>query len=394
MTRGLHIKVLKKQLELHSMNFKKINIDLNNIFEYFKSLSILFKISLLLTVLSCTYWSFIVSDRFVSTAHLQVNHTDLKATAVDVVSLLSGQTGNNRPDQLVLKDYLLSEEVLLKLDAKFNLRQHYSDGDIDIISRMWPIHGELEWFYRYYLSKVNIDLDEFSGLLVVSVEAFNPVMSKKITDMLVLEGQVFLNRTEHKLAQSQVDFLDEQVERMGMKAMQARQAVLDFQNKKNLVSPQNTAESTQAIINTLEAKASELEIEKNALSAYLLPGHASLLQVNQQIKAVQSQIAQQKSKLTSTKAKSLNQLVEEIQRLQAQAIFAEEVYKSALVTLEKGRLETLRTIKIVSLVKPPVMPEYPLQPRRLYNCFVSVVLIWVLAGVLSLLIAVIKDHKE
>jgi capsular polysaccharide transport system permease protein len=359
-----------------------------------KSLNSLVNLSILLTVLFCFYWGFLASDRYVSIAHLQVSHTDLRASPVDVVGLLSGNTSNNRSDQLMLKEYLLSEEMLLKLEAKFNLRQHYSDEKVDIISRMWFRNNKLEWFHRYYLSMVNIDLDEFTGLLVVRVEGFNPIMAKNIADMLVHEGQIFLNKIEHELSQTQVNFLIEQVEIMGGKLIQARQSILDFQNKKNLISPQNASETTLAIISTLEAKVSELEIEKNALSAYLLPGHASLLQVEQQIKAVRSQIADQKNKLTSAKGKSLNQVVEEMQRLQAQALFAEEVYKSALMTLEKGRLETLRTIKIVSVVRPAVLPEYPLKPQRLYNSIVCVVIIWVLTGVIMLLVAVIKDHTE
>lgn len=340
------------------------------------------------------YWTLIASDRYVSTAHIQVNRTDLRPSSVDIASMLTGQNDNNRSDLLLLRDYLLSEEMLLKLDAKFNLKLHYSDSGIDLISRMWSVNNPLEWFHRYYLSSVQIELDEFSGLLIIKTEGFTPLFSKQMADMLVLEGELFLNQSAHKLARSQVDFLVEQVESMGERAMKARQAVLDFQNRKNLVSPQTTAESTQAIINSLEAKLSELQIERNSLSSYLLPGHASLLLIAQQIKAVESQIADQKARLTSTKGRTLNEVVEEMQRLQAQALFAEEVYKSALITLEKGRLEALRTIKMVSLVRPPVLPEYPMQPRRLYNTLLSITLTWMLGGIMLLLVAVIKDHQE
>ena len=370
---------------------------MNLINKFFGSLSLaraFIVTCVLINFLLVIYWALIASDRYVSTAHIQVNRTDLRASSVDIASLLTGQSDNNRQDLLLLRDYLLSEEMLLKLDAKFNLRQHYSDTGVDLISRMWSLSNPLEWFHRYYLSMVQIELDEFTGLLVIKTEAFTPLLSKQLADMLVMEGELFLNRSAHKLAMSQVDFLVEQVESMGERAMKARKAVLDFQNRKNLVSPQTTAESTQAIINSLEARLNELQVERSSLSSYLLPGHASLLLIAQQIKAVESQIADQKARLTSTRGRTLNQVVEEMQRLQAQALFAEEVYKSALVTLEKGRLEALRTIKMVGLVRAPVLPEYPLKPRRLYNTLLSVALTWMLGGILLLLVAVIKDHQE
>lgn len=347
-----------------------------------------------LNVLFCFYWIFVASNRYVTTAHLQVNNTDLRSSNVDILSMFSGQAASNRTDLMMLKDYLLSEPTLIKLDAMLHLRNHYSDPSIDAISRMWRIDNELEWFYRYYLSRVQIDLDEFSGLLIIKAEGFTPEISKKIVDFLVIEGELFLNSSAHRLAQSQVEFLEEQVDKIGLRAIHARQAVLDFQNKKNLVSPQATTESLQVIINSLDAKLNELQIERNALEAYLLPGHASLLLVSQQIKAVELQIAEQKARLTSPKGKTLNQVVEEMQRLQAQAIFAEEIYKSALRTLEQGRLETLRTIKMVTLARAPVIPEYPMEPRRFYNSLLSIILSWMLGGILLLVVAVVKDHRE
>jgi len=51
--------------------------------------------------------------------------------------------------------------------------------------------------------------------------------------------------------------------------------------------------------------------------------------------------------------------------------FAEDVYKTALVALENGRIEATRTLKKVSVLQRPTVPQYPLEPRRIYkhHCF-------------------------
>jgi hypothetical protein len=66
--------------------------------------------------------------------------------------------------------------------------------------------------------------------------------------------------------------------------------------------------------------------------------------------------------LTSAKGQSLNKTVEEYQRLELEAQFQQDAYKSALVALEKGRVEATRTLKKVLVLQSPSMPEYPLRP--------------------------------
>jgi capsule polysaccharide export protein KpsE/RkpR len=68
-------------------------------------------------LLAAVYWLAIASDRFVSEAHVIIQRTDLPGgQAMDFVSLLGG-AGGNRGDQLLLRDHLLSVDMLQKLDA-------------------------------------------------------------------------------------------------------------------------------------------------------------------------------------------------------------------------------------------------------------------------------------
>jgi capsular polysaccharide transport system permease protein len=51
-------------------------------------------------------------------------------------------------------------------------------------------------------------------------------------------------------------------------------------------------------------------------------------------------------------------------------------------------------IKKVSILQAPTRPQYPLQPRRLYNLVVFVLVAMILAGIIHLLAAIIRDHKD
>lgn len=346
------------------------------------------------SALSAVYWVFIASDRYVSEAHVIIQRTDFAGGPnLDFSSLLGGANGG-RADQLLLRSHLLSVDMLKKLDAALHLRAHYADPQRDPLSRMWDKDAPIERFHKHYLERVSVELDEYAGVLMVKAEGFDPQTAHAIATELVQEGERFMNQMAHTLAQTQVAFLETQVTDMNARAMQARQAVLGFQNKNGLVSPQATAENISGIVAKLEAQRTELETQRSALQSYLVPSHPSIVQIDQQIAAVGKQLAQEQARLTSPRGRTLNLAVEEFQRLEMQAAFTQDVYKTALVALEKGRIEATRTIKKVSVLQAPTAPEYPLQPRRLYNTLVFALVAMLLAGVAHLLAAIVRDHTD
>jgi capsular polysaccharide transport system permease protein len=351
--------------------------------------------ALIASVAAAVYWLAIASDRYVSEAHVIIQRTDLPGgQQVDFSSLLGGAGGGSRTDQLLLRDYLLSVDMLTKLDASLGLRAHYSDTARDPISRMWREGIATEWFHRHYLSRVSVEFDDYAGVLLIKAQAYDPKMARAITARLVDEGERFMNALASNLAQEQVAFLEKQVAQMSVRALEARQAVLGYQNKKGLVSPQTTAESIAGIVAKLEAQRTELQTQLSASQAYLVPTHPGIIQTGQQIAAVEKQITQEKAKLASPGGEALNRVVEEFQRLELNAVFAQDVYKTALVALEKGRIEATRTIKKVSVLQSPTTPEYALEPRRFYNTLVFLLIAMLVAGVVHLLAAIVRDHKD
>lgn len=352
-------------------------------------------LALLAILLSTLYWLVLASDRYVSESHIIIQRTDLTGgQSVDFTSILAGTSGVNRSDQLLLRDYLLSMDMLKKLDANLNLKAHFSDKQHDIVSRMWLKQPTFERFYHYYLSRVHVELDDYAGVLVIKAEAYNPQTAHAIVAMLVSEGERYMNALAHQLAQDQVTFLEQQVAQNNARALQARQVLLSYQDKKGLVSPQAVAESIVTLVAKLEAQRTELETQRSALQSYLVPSHPNIIQINQQIAAVMHQIAQEQAKLASVSGKTLNRTVEEFQRLEMEAAFTHDVYKTSLVALEKVKVEVTRTIKKVSVLQSPTLPEYPLQPRRIYNTMVFILFILMMAGVMHLLLAIVRDHKD
>lgn len=355
----------------------------------------LLTITLAAILLAALYWLLIASDRYVSEARVVIQRTDLPGgQSMDFASLLGGANSSIRSDQLLLREHLMSVDLLRKLDAQLDLRSHYSNSKRDLLSRLWFEDASIEWFHRHYLTRVGVNLDEYAGVLVIQAQAYDPLMAQAITRQLVQEGEQTMNQLAHQLAQAQVEFLEQQVGSLHQRVLETRRALLDFQDQKGLASPQASAESIAAIVARLESQRAELQTQRSALQAYLVPTHPSIVLLDQQITAIQQQIGQEQNKLASAGGKTLNRTVEAFQRLEMEAGFAQDVYKTALIALEKGRVEATRTLKKMSLLQAPSLPEYPLQPYRIYNLLVFAIVAMVMAGVTHLLMAIVKDHTD
>lgn len=354
-----------------------------------------FWLAVLLCVVAVMYWGLIASDRYVSEAHVIIQQTDSPvATSLDILSMIGTSGGPTRADQLLLRDHLLSVDMLAKLDSQLGLREHYSDRRNDVLSRLWTPDISQEWFHWYYLRRTGVELDEYAGVLIVRAEAFTPEKAHEIASVLVEEGERYMNQVAHRLAQEQVAFIEKQVAQMSERVIKARQAVLIFQNERNLASPQGTAEALFGIISQLEAQLITLKTQREALLGYQHARSPAVVDLDLQVAAVKKQIAQEQTRLTSSQRQTLNRIVEEYQRLEMNAEFAQETYKSGLTALEKQRVEAGRMLKMVSVLQSPTHPQYPLEPKRMYNTTVFILSTLLLSGILNLLRVIVREHRD
>ena len=346
------------------------------------------------SLLCILYWTF-SSDRYVSEATILIQNTEQISTpSLDVATLLSGMGGPNKSDQLLLSEYLLSVDMLKKIDKALNIRVHYSNDKLDFISRMWLGKYYLEWFYRYYLSRVSITYDEISGVLRIQAQAYDPDTAYNIAKLLVNEGEKFMNEMSHSLARAQVAFLDKQVIQSQTEVIQSSNKLLNFQNQKGLVSPKATIESIHAIISKLEENKIQLQTQISSLPSNLDKNHPTIKSLKKSLLAVEYQISQEKLKLASSNGKSLNALMEEEQFLKLELKFKQDIYQTSLLALEKGKMNAARALKQASILHQPFLPEYAWLPRRIYNIICTICITVLILGIVNLLKLIILDHVD
>ena len=343
-------------------------------------------------VLVSFYWLVLAEDRYVSKATVVLESPQVAMPEISFSSLMGGGGGNTK-DLLLLREHLLSVDMVRVLDAQLNIRNHYSENG-DFFAKLRDPSVPIEDLHEYYLRRVEVELDEYAGVLNIYVQGYTPEFAHSMASLLLEAGENHMNEMGHRLADEQVRFLERQMVRLEERFNDTRAQLLEFQNEHGLVSPSSTVESINQVVATLEADLARFQAQRNALASFQSAQSAELRQVERNIEALRDQIVEQRDRLAQATGNSLNRISAEYETLELQAQFAQETYSSALAALENTRLEAARKLKQVSVLQSPLFPEYATKPDRLYNATVFAIVVIFLAFILSMLVLIIRDHRD
>lgn len=90
------------------------------------------------------------------------------------------------------------------------------------------------------------------------------------------------------LPKDQVNFLEGQVSKLYDQVQKSRRTMLEFQEKKGLISPEAAAQVLAAIVANLQGQLADLQAQRSAMQAYLVADHPSIVLVEQRIEAIES----------------------------------------------------------------------------------------------------------
>lgn len=342
-------------------------------------------------VLVSAYWTLWATDRYVSRTVVVLESPQLASPDISMSSILGGGGGSS--DLLLLREHLLSVDMLRRAQETLDLREHYSSHG-DFFARLRDPDVPIEDLHQYYRSRVQIDMDEYAKVLKIEVQAFTPEFAHQLATLLLEAGEEHMNEMGQRLAEEQVLFLEQQLGRLSERLDVARADLLDYQNEHGLVSPTNTVESLNQVVGTLEGELARLQARRSALGSFQSAQSSEMVRVESEIRALREQIDQERDRLAQATGDSLNRISSEYQTLELRAQFAQETYSSAMSALENTRIEAARTLKQVSVLQSPVLPEYAVEPRRLYNATVFGILALFVTFILNMIVLIVRDHRD
>ncbi|MEY4907051.1 MAG: hypothetical protein RL260_769 [Pseudomonadota bacterium] len=349
-------------------------------------------------LLAALYYSLLASDRYVSTTVLTVRRAGHEASSVNgLAMLLPGAAAMSQEDTRYLREYLHSQGLLLRLDAELKLRQHYESAHTDLLHRLWPDASQ-EQLLEYWRRRVEIALDEVSGLLSVRVQGFDPDQVQRINQALLREAEAFVNDISHRIADEQLAFAKGELQRAEEQLTSTQRTLVEFQTRHRMLDPQADAQATGQRAAELRGRLTKLEAELATKRAFLNEDAPDLVTLKAELAAIRQQVGRETQSATTNGStaggEGLNRLAVTFHDIKTRAALADGAYRSALTAVEATRIEASRKVKSLVVIEPPTRPQTAEFPRRLYELSTLLLLCLVVFGIAHLAIATVREHRD
>lgn len=354
-----------------------------------------FLVVILPMVLVTVYYIFIATTLFASESKVIVKHTTDSASELVGLSLpfLGGTGGASDEDALHLKEFLQSADILERLDKRLGLRKEYSLKKLDIINMLSP-WATKEEFLRLYRKRVDIGFDDKTGVLTIRTLGSTAEFAQKLNQTILQEAEKFINELSHKIAREQVDFASQELRRARKGLDEAKENLLGYQNKNEILDPAISAEVANRVIADLQAQLVSKEIELNTLGSMLQSNAAQVVTLRKSIVDIRRQIEIEKQKLVSPDVLALNRVAASYLDYKAMVDFQTDIYKVSLAAFEKMRLDAIRKVKSLAIISNPQLAEESENLKHVYMLAAWLFGLSLLFGLTKLTIEIIEDHRD
>ena len=341
-------------------------------------------------VLSATYYGFIETERYVSTAVFSVRSSDsVVSPSFELGGFAIG--GSSAQDIYFVQQYLMSWDLLEILDSEIELRKAWSDSLIDPISRL-SADASNENFLKYYQNMLSIKLDSTSHMITIEVQGFDAQYTQNMLKVMLNKSEEFVNKLTNNLAYEQLYFVTEEIETNWKRLVASRSALLAFQNEHVIVDPKVDASQIASVIAQLQSNLAEAQTQLIELRGYLSETAPDVVSVKRRIQALITQIDTERKRLTGSGAIPLNNIMMEYENLLFDVEFANEIYRTSLVSLEKVHIEASKKIKSLVVVAQPNLPDEVTYPDRPYMLATITAFLLLTFGILSVIYAAVREH--
>ncbi len=346
------------------------------------------------TALAVIYFGLIASDVYISESRFVVRSPQRQAQT-GLGALLQG-TGFSRSqdDTYSVHDFILSRDALKELDDQLGVRKAYSSKEADFINRFPGVDWDdsFEAFHRYYRNRVTLDYDTVSSITILKVRAFNAEDSKKINDLLLKMGERLVNNLNDRSRQDLIKTAESEVAVGEEKVKRTATALAGFRNNQSVFDPDRQSALQLQGVSKLQEELVATETQLAQIQR-VSPSNPQVGALKSRVDTLRKAIANETAKVAGGGG-SLTSKSGAFERFTLEKVFAEKQLAAALTALESARSEALRKQLYLERLVQPNLPDKAVEPRRIRSVLMVFVLGLVAWGVISLLVASIREHID
>ena len=220
--------------------------------------------------MAATYYGYFASDRYAVGSSFVVRGFDAGGSG-DLVSSFTGlsSSGSTTADSYIIRRYLQSGDILLRLEESLALRTHYANSEIDPLSRFDDAKS-FEEFILYWSRRITTTYDSTTGIVTFEVQAFDPDTALVLAKAVLQAADDLINALSADARQDSLSFAEAEVERAEERLRDAQIALRQFRSTTGTVDPTVNALLDAELVAELQAQIIDIAAQISELKLSLI----------------------------------------------------------------------------------------------------------------------------
>lgn len=346
------------------------------------------------TLLSLFYFGLIASDVYISESRFVVRSPERQVTTGLGALLKGAGFSRSQDDTYTVHDFMLSRDALRNIHKQIPLDKAFGSTNVDLFSRFDPLglDDSFEALHQYYKKKIVIDLDTASSISALKIKAYTAEDAHRINEMLLQMGEQLINQLNERGRQDMIRFAGSEVAIAEQKAKAAALALSGYRNQKAVFDPERQSALQLQLVSKIQ---DELIATKTQLAQVrtFTPDNPQIPSLQKRADSLQSEMDTQMAKVAGGSS-SLTNKAADFERLALDRTFSDKQLGAALASLEQARNDAQRKQLYLERIVQPNKPDMAVEPRRLRAILATFVLGLICWGVLTILVAGVREHRD
>lgn len=344
------------------------------------------------TLIAILYFSFMASDMYVSETRFAIRSSKTGGGSTGLASLLSSSViSAGGQDAQVVVDYMQSQDMLTTLERDLSLVEHYSDPNIDALSRLSdePSREEL---LEHFMDHVEIIEESTNDIIVLKIKAYTREYAQEISHSVITLSEALVNDLSGRIEGDTLERAKSEVALAAEKVRLANEELTQFRAVNTSINPAEETSALLGLISGLEIRLTTVKTELSEKRSFMKESSPAVKTLKNKMWAVEKQLVQERQRVAGSNGEGMNELINGYQPLALNQELAQQQYASALSSLELSRIEAQRKKRYLVTYVKPIIADESTEPKRLMKILTVFIYSFLFFAIGGLMWSSLRDH--
>lgn len=317
------------------------------------------------TLLVAGFLWFKASDLYRSDSVFTVQNADVAAGAAAgglLGSLVGG--GGAVYDSVAVQSFILSRDVLRRLDDEHGLIAHFQDPDLDWFHRL-PPDTSFENAYEFYKKMVSVSFDPTEGVLEMSLVAADPDSAERFSHAIIGYAEEMVDQLSDPIRADAMRDSERNLAEAEQRLKDAQLGEARVRKAQDTFSVEGEVSAEMGIIGAMEGELETLKARLTNLRRVTSETDPRVERIRAQVETLTAQVEERRKNLTGDRAGgSLADVNAALSRAQIDVQAAMLIFTAALEAREISRADAARQHRYLSVVSVPSLPDESNYPKK------------------------------